>query len=266
MSGGAADIKGAGRRLLAVIPHGGLILPAEIAPESLSDEWPVLVRNIDWFTGDLYDFRDILGNAQAVFPYCSLLLEANRHPRNIDAAAPLCDVWGRPVYRPGKEPTVESRKAMAEKYLDPFHQAVGDAVAAGANFILEGHATVTARGMSENQIDLMNMQTEQGGGQVRRFCPDEAIQAYAEELGKRLPDIRITVNASDYLDVYGHISAEHSIDAAGRVGRRAPAILQETNLALYLRPDGRPDIGKLNRLRRAFAESLGVILSAFSRQ
>ena len=90
---------GAGRRVLAVIPHAGLLVPEEIRPDDLAENWSELARNIDWHTDALYDFRDILANNQVVFPYCSLVLEANRDPRNLEAAVPLKDVRGRPVYR-----------------------------------------------------------------------------------------------------------------------------------------------------------------------
>lgn len=250
-----------GRRILVVIPHSGLIVPEEIPPEALSGDLWAVARNIDWHTEWLYDFRDILDNTQIIFPYCSLILEANRCPRDLDSAVPLKDVLGRPVYRGGREPDTDLRQKMAGKYLDPFQAAVGAAIEAGADFFLEGHSTVSARGMADHQIDLMNVQLSLCGESPRRFCPDALIEAYAEELRKQLPEALITINASEYLSVYGHICAEHSIDAPGRVGRKAPAILQETNQRLYLNPDGTPDIRNLNRLRRAFAESIRAILS-----
>ena len=254
---------GAGRRVLAVIPHAGLLVPEEIRPDDLAENWSELARNIDWHTDALYDFRDILANNQVVFPYCSLVLEANRDPRNLEAAVPLKDVRGRPVYRPGREPGLDLRRRMAARYLDPFHAQIGEAIASGAGLVLEGHATVSARGVSGNQIDLMNIQLSPGEEPLR-FCPDALIEGYAEELRKRLPGVNVTINASDYLSVYGHIGARHSIDSPDRAGRRAPLILQETNQALYLRPDGAPDLERLNRLRRAFAESLRAITTSFS--
>ncbi len=65
------------KELLVVIPHSGIVIPAEISLESLSNKFPEMVRNVDWYTNWLYDFRDILDNRQMVFPYCSLILEAN---------------------------------------------------------------------------------------------------------------------------------------------------------------------------------------------
>jgi N-formylglutamate amidohydrolase len=63
--------------LLVVIAHSGIVIPNEIPPDSLSAELPKLMRNVDWYTNWLYDFRDILGNSQLVFPYCNLAYRAN---------------------------------------------------------------------------------------------------------------------------------------------------------------------------------------------
>jgi N-formylglutamate amidohydrolase len=76
-------------QLLVVIPHSGILVPREIPLESLSEQFPSLLQNVDWYTHWLYDFRDILSNRQLVFPYCSLILEANRHPDLTDDSVPL---------------------------------------------------------------------------------------------------------------------------------------------------------------------------------
>lgn len=242
--------------LLVVIPHSGIVIPAEIPLDSLSARFPELIRNVDWYTDWLYDFRDILGNRHVVFPYCSLILEANRHPDRIEDSVPLKDVFGEPVYRENREPGHELREEMSRKYLASFHQSVGNDIASGMTFMLEGHSTVSARGVSDKQIDLMNFQDSPLDEKPRRFCPDGYLEAYAVELRKRLPEARVTVNASQYFKVYGHVCSEHSVNAAGRVGRRVPAILQETNDHLYMNPDRTPNVEALNRLRRAFAESV----------
>ncbi len=103
-----------GSDILVVIPHSGVIIPPEIALEDLSDDFPSLLKNIDWYTQWLYDFSDILGNRRLVFPFCSILLEANRNPADIEDCVPLLDVHGRPIYRPGFEPTESMRKAWSE--------------------------------------------------------------------------------------------------------------------------------------------------------
>jgi hypothetical protein len=244
------------KELLVVIPHSGIVIPEEIPLDSLSDDFPALIRNVDWNTNWLYDFRDFLGNRQIVFPYCSLILEGNRHPDILDDSVPLKDVRGIPVYRPGREPAEELRRFMSKKYLHPFHRAISKEISQGKLFLLDGHSTVSARGMSDNQIELMNYQVTEVEGEPSFFCPESIAEAYAEALQKRLPEVKVTVNASEYHTTYGHICAEHSVNSLKREKNRVPALLQETNEKLYRNPDRTPNIEALNRLRRAFAESL----------
>jgi predicted double-glycine peptidase len=242
--------------LLVVVPHSGLVVPAEIPLDALPDEFHRLVRNVDWYTNWLYDFRDILDNRHIEFPYCSLVLEANRHPEFLDDAVPRLDVFGHSVYRDGREPSREARQLMVEKYLLPFHRSIEDAIVTGAEFLLDGHSTIPARGVGKNQIELMSYQESPRDQGRKVFCPDICVETYAAELRRRLPDVEVTVNASEYHAVYGHVCGAHSVDALRRVGKRVPAILQETCEALYRRPDGTVDVAALNRLRRAFAEAL----------
>jgi hypothetical protein len=242
--------------LLVVIPHSGIIIPYEIPMDSISDDFSRLTRNVDWYTNWLYDFRDILGNSQMIFPYCNLILEANRHPNNIDDSVPLKDVLGAPVYQNGLEPDRRLRTALSRKYLCKFHQEITSQISSGAVFMLDAHSTLTARGMKDNQIELMNFQDYSDDGKLTYFCPDIFIETYANALTKLLPGIKVTVNQSRYDKVYGHVCAEHSVNAMTRVGNRVPSILQETNLKLYMNTDQTPNYKALETLRRAFAEAL----------
>jgi N-formylglutamate amidohydrolase len=244
------------RELLVVVPHAGLVIPAELEGRSLSERFRDLVRNLDWHTDSLYDFRDLLDNRHLAFPYASLVLEANRHPDRLDECAPLTDVHGESVYRPGMEPHDDLRRLLVQKYLVPFHKQIESSILSGAEFLLDGHSTVEARGVAANQIDLMNYQHTAADPEPRRFSPLAFVEAYAEELQARLPEVKVTVNQSEYHAVYGHVCAEHSVNAFERVGRRAPAIVQETCERLYREPGRSPDLVALDRLRRAFAESL----------
>jgi predicted double-glycine peptidase len=247
---------------LVVAGHSGVVIPPEISLEDLTDEFSALLKNVDWYTQWLYDFRDILGNRQLVFPYCSILLDANRDPADLDEAVPVRDVFGRPIYRSAYEPSPSMRAAWSDKYLKPFHRGIEENISAGASLLFDGHSTVTARGVAANQIDLMNFQHTQREAKVLHYCPDVIVETYADELRKRLPDALVTVNASEYVAVHGHICAAHSVNALKRVGARAPAFIQETNENLYKNSDGTPDVGRINRLRRAFAESLAQTLQS----
>jgi N-formylglutamate amidohydrolase len=242
--------------LLVVIAHSGIVIPNEIPPDSLSAEFPRLMRNVDWYTNWLYDFRDILGNSQLVFPYCNLVLEANRHPQKLDESVPLKDVFGEPVYQPGLEPDQKLRRSLSQKYLRRFHQDITAEIGRGKTFMLDAHSTLTARGVADNQIELMNFQVAGPDGEPTYFCPDVFIESYASELAKLLPEAKVTVNESRYDQVYGHICGQHSVKAMTRVGHRVPAILQETNQKLYLNADRTPNMAALERLRRAFAQAL----------
>lgn len=250
------------KELLVVISHSSIVIPGEIPLPSLSERFPLLLKNVDWYTDWLYDFRDLLDNRQVVFPYCSLILDANRHPDIIEDSVPLRDMHDEPVYRSGAEPDGRLRRTLAGKYLAPFNKAIEDYIVSGAGFLLDGHATLTARGVADDQIDLMNVQHSALDDEPCNFCPDIYIEAYAAELRKRLPEVRVTVNGSEYFSVYGHVCAQHSVNAMGRVGGRVPAILQETNQQLYMNPDNTPDMAAINRLRRIFAQSLYAACSA----
>jgi predicted double-glycine peptidase len=245
-----------GSDILVVVPHSGVVIPPEISLEDLSDEFTVLIKNVDWHTQWLYDFRDILANRQLVFPYCSILLEANRDPADIDESVPLHDVFGRPIYRKGYEPSASMRAAWSEKYLKAFHRSIEENISAGTGLLFDGHSTVTARGVADNQIDLMNFQQTDRDEKPLYYCPDVIVETYATELRKRLPDVLVTVNGSEYVTVHGHVCAAHSVNAIKRVGARAPAFIQETNERLFKNEDGTPNVGQINRLRRTFAESL----------
>ncbi|MDY0060213.1 MAG: N-formylglutamate amidohydrolase [Myxococcota bacterium] len=249
------------RELLVVVPHAGLLIPPELPADTLAADFPALLPNLDWYTDALYDFRDLLESPQERFAMCSLLLEANRDPQVLDEAVPLQDVLGRPLYRAGQEPNPAFRRLLAQKYLVPFHKRIEAAIGAGAELLLDGHSTVPARGVAANQIDLMSFQHTARDDEVRHYCPPVLVETYAEELRRRLPDVLVTVNASEYWNVHGHVCAEHSVNALGRVGKRAPAILQETCQPLYCRSDGTVDLLALDRLRRAFAEALAVTYS-----
>ena len=249
-----------GADILVVIPHSGIIIPAEISMHALSEDFSTLVQNVDWYTNWLYDFRDILGNQHLVFPYCSIVLEGNRRPDILDDSVPIQDVRGRPVYRRGHEPSLESRRQLALKYLATFHTAIEESIRAGATFLLDGHSTVTARGVADNQIDLMNFQNSRLDDGPLYYSPAAYIETYAAELRKRLPDVKVTINASEYCTVYGHVCAAHSVNALTGSGSRVPALIQETTQQLYTNADGTPNVSAINRLRRAFAEALSETL------
>lgn len=244
------------RNLLVVVPHSGIIIPREIPLGSLSKGFPRLMRNVDWHTDSLYDFRDFLDNSQLVFPYCFLILDANRHPEQMDECIPIKDAYGEPIYQIGLEPAMPLRQSLSKKYLHTFHRAIREEIVRGKTFLLDAHSTLTAKGVKDNQIDLMNSQLSHVEEERKFFCPDVFIETYANELQKRLPNVQVTVNQSEYDNVYGHVCGKHSMNAMVGVDGKVPAILQETNQKLYVNEDRTPNVEAQETLRRAFAEAL----------
>ena len=155
-----------------------------------------------------------------------------------------------------KQLCIDANYNLGEDVLSAFHKAIEECIESGVEFLLDGHSTVTARGVADNQIDLMNFQHSHLDRGPRYYSPDVYVEAYATELQKRLPEAKVTANSSEYYTVYGHVCAEHSVNAMGRVGKRVPAIIHETNERLYKNPDGTPNVEAINRLRCAFAESI----------
>src|SRR4030043_241514 len=242
--------------LLVVVPHSGVVIPNEIPLDCLSEGFSTQVQNVDWYTNWLYDFRDLLRNRHLVFPYCSLVLEANRHPEILDDSVPLKDVKGRAVYAEGCEPDLKQRAALSATYLKTFHKTIEDHIAEGAVFLFDGHSTVTARGVADNQIDLMNFQHSTLDKTPVYYSPEVYVETYASELRRRLPEVKVTVNSSEYYTVYGHVCAAHSVNEMGRGGLRVPAFIQETSEGLYKNPDRTPNVMAINRLLRGFGVSL----------
>ena len=102
----------------------------------------------------------------------------------------------------------------------------------------------------------MNVQRSVQDREPAYFCPDVHTETYANELQKRLPGVKVTINESEYKNIYGHVCGEYSTRMRTKVRDKAPAILQETNQRLYMNEDRTPNIGALDTLRRTMAEAL----------
>ncbi len=254
------------RQICVANPHAGLLLPPEVAPEWLSAHFRDLVPlSNDFYTDALYNFSDLLGCAQIIFPYTPVVINANRNPKVLDHAVPLT-VRGLPVYRPDCEPDANLRRELL-RYHRAFHTRIACATKL---FILDGHSTMDGDPDEDGSLvseDIILDDTQQSefdppGG--IRTAPAGYLDTYAEELTRRLPrEIQVTRN-SRYLNVYGHVMAQHGWDGSGPRGHRAPLILQETNERLYMQ-GGWPNVDALDGLRRIFAAALEATLEKMSR-
>ena len=254
------EIKG----LLVSIPHSGLLCPAEIPLDSLSEHHETLMDETDWHTDRLYDFQDILGNTHVVFPLSQVFVNVNRHPKHVDQAVPVV-LNGIPIYRPSMSPPLDMRRQLVRKYHQNYHQYIKNRKKV---LILDGHSTVTGnQDAAGNKVaadiivsDRQATELDLPGG--IRTAPDGYLDCYADELERRLGgNVKIEKNTT-YQSTYGHIMAIHGWNGETNRGNRAPLILQETNEELYV-TNGRPDWFAIENLRRVFAEALAKVVQTF---
>jgi hypothetical protein len=193
------------KELLVVIPHSSIVIPGEIPLESLSERFPALVQNVDWYTNWLYDFRDLLNKRQVVFPYCSLIVEANRHPDILEDSVPVKDARGESVYKAQREPDHELRKMLAKKYLAAFHKSIEDDIESGAEFLLDGHSTVVidhARGvlLFEDPASFRRTWLREYEFLARWHDLDSSKNRYYEQFGMVLFGKEPMIHAPEHMD------------------------------------------------------------------
>lgn len=247
-------------RLLVSIPHAGVLCPGEISLETLSARQTELAGNIDWHTGVVYDFRDLLRCSQEVFPYSQVYINVNRHPTRIDECVPD-ELDGIPVYLPGRAPDPTLKRALVRRYHHAYHRRLATA---GKDFILDAHSTLP--GLSDaagvvvrDDIILSDRQEtplDPPGG--TRTAPGGWMELYAEALARQLPGVAVACNTT-YCATYGHVMAAHGWDGKGPRGRRAPLLLQETSENLYMN-GGVLDVQRAEELRRTFASALAAMI------
>jgi hypothetical protein len=239
------------KNILVIIPHASCDRPKEIKKEWLSINQKALlyseVAETDRCSDKLYDFRQILGNRQAVFPYSQVYLNICRHPKQINSICPI-DIRGVKVY--GRAPSVEFRKKLVNKYAAKYYKQIASFK---KGVIFSGHTTVS--GHSSLDVKLKDQIIISSyllvSKKVVRYAPDELIKLYVSELKRLLPKVKIGINSA-YLETYDYLADKFGWKNA-RVG--LPMIHQETDESLYI-VNNKLDRKKLNKLREIFANAL----------
>lgn len=120
--------RGDGPVLLAQ-PHTGTELPGGIA-ERLNEDGRSL-RDTDWHVDRLYD--GLLADTTVVRATLHrYVIDVNRGPEdeslypglNTTGLCPVTDFDGRPIYRPGQEPSTDEIEARRLAYHAPYHDAL----------------------------------------------------------------------------------------------------------------------------------------------
>lgn len=250
--------------LLVVILHSCIARPPEIKDEWLAPGHGLLLEGAeaetDRGTDKLYDFRDIIENQQLIFPYSQIYINASRDPHNLDEAVPL-NIREKAIYLPSKEPSLELRQELINKYYYPFYEQIRQT---GKSLILNGHSTVAGHGsmgVEKLDWDIVLSDWLEYQGKVIRFAPPGYIDFYATEIQKRRPALRIG-KTSVYSSTYDGVCVSFGWDGEEPQDNRVPVIHQETDEGLYI-TSNQIDEQNLRNLRSLFAESLWVTMQHF---
>lgn len=253
------------KNVLVIIPHAGLSRPREISVEWLSEYNEQLIYSedceTDRETDKLYDLRDILGNKQLIFPISQVYINVSRQPEKLDESVPLF-IREIPVYQRGKEPSIELRNKILKKYYYPFYEKIKKTkktLILNGHSMIAGHASLGEEKIEEDIVlsDWCNL-----NGRRIQFAPKKLVDFYADQLRKRLPNLKIGRN-SVYVSSYDYICAIFGTGNEKGNHDRVPVIHQETNENLYLR-NNKIDYKKLNFLRKVFAEAISSTIDRFS--
>jgi len=250
------------KNLLVIIPHSSTNLLPEIKKNYLSKEGREMIysRNAetDWFSEKLYNFCNILGNEQIIFPYSQVFLNVCRNPKYFDSSVPT-KIRGISVFKKNFIPTVNERKKFVEKYSLPFYQQISNFK---GKLIFNGHTTIPNHSSlnSELKYDIALSSFFIRDGKKVVFAPEEILLLYANELKKRFPNLRIGINDL-YLDVYEYICDKFGWKGEGSSG--IPIIHQETNEELYFKK-GIFNEKELDKLRKGFADALNETLKKYN--
>jgi hypothetical protein len=244
--------------LLVVIPHASVSFPREIPRSILVKDYKKFLigeeSETDRGTASIYNLKKTLDNNVLSFPVSQVFINVCRNPNNLDEACPLF-IRDAPIYRKGMEPNIHLRRALVERYSLPFYKSIQNTK---KGLILNGHSTIAGHsslGNEKLQDDIVLSSFLIAEGEKIQFCPDYIIAKYKDELKKRLPDLKIGVN-SVYLDSYDQMCVMFGGNFNGMNSVRVPIIHQETDENLYINKNGKVIKENVEKLRKAFAESL----------
>ena len=229
-----------------VIPHSGLAIPPELTGRiALS---PAQIFNeADAYANGVYGFPERVLHWVS-FPYARAVLDINRSldpalNRPGDGFLKRQTSYGKPVFRPGQEPTAEEEQALIATYWATWHaQLAGIAADERVKLVIDGHtmaavgptlygdaAALRHRGSVSN---LGNRQATPHPQRKRLSAPPAVARALAAELADRLaslPTLTMTrPGVSINVPFYGGWNLQrHSHD-------RQPWCMIEINRALYI--------------------------------
>ncbi|MGD8561778.1 MAG: N-formylglutamate amidohydrolase [Desulfarculaceae bacterium] len=107
--------------LVLSIPHGSSAVPSDIRPEiALSQEQ--LLESVDRGTSEIFDSLPVLASIKA--DWARFVVDLNRAPDQLGPKGVIAriDYHGRPIFRPGREPSATAVRKRLQQYYWPYHQ------------------------------------------------------------------------------------------------------------------------------------------------
>ncbi|MFA5127613.1 MAG: N-formylglutamate amidohydrolase [Patescibacteria group bacterium] len=242
--------KGA-KNILVIIPHASRARPKEIKADWLSGHQERFLSSneaeTDRYSDKLYNFQQLIGSRQLLFPYSQIFLNVCRRPSKLNESCPL-NIRGVDVYK--IKPSVIFRKELIKKYCYKYYDKISRF---NGVIIFNGHTTIAGHSSLKEKLRhrIVISNITKVGEKTRKFAPDDLVKIYVNELRKHLPGVTIGINSA-YMDV-----DEYICDKFGwrNNGSGIPIIHQETDEGLYIK-NNKLDRKKLNKLRDIFAEAL----------
>jgi N-formylglutamate deformylase len=124
--------------MLISAPHCGTLLTDEFRQNAAADG-VLNVPDTDWFVHDLYDFAKAMNIPMIHAVYSRFIVDLNRqlpgeanlyqNTARTTGLVPLNTFAGKPIYKPGCEPTEQDIRSRIEQYHVPYYQKIHSVLA-----------------------------------------------------------------------------------------------------------------------------------------
>jgi N-formylglutamate amidohydrolase len=253
---------------VAIAPHGGFLIPEEIAAIVDTEDEGVLeslFRDADPFT-DEFDFAAI-GGVSVDCGVHRLAGDANRNPDDLGANGFVRRTGfdGRPLLKEGRDFT-EGMLASLRELCRSYGRAIDQEVASLRRarpgkpaFMLQIHSMDEFAGASYGQGPRPRPDLSLIVGERGQFIGGAMQDAFHRALGEALPEWGVALNDPFDPKADGQ-GAFHLLAAYGSPREGAHALELEINKKLYLLPDGRKDREAFSRLQDGLARAVSAVL------
>ncbi len=178
--------------LVVSVPHAGGEVPPAIKATLAQTERQILA-NVDLGTAQI--FGPLPAAAVIMARWSRFVVDLNRDPGQRDEKGVVArtDYFGRPVFRPGREPDQAEVIDRIERYYQPYHRRLAQALAGErVRLLIDGHsldavgpADAPDPGRDRPDVVLGNGGDPAGGPEDEVSCSPGLLQALARNLERQ---------------------------------------------------------------------------------